>query len=164
MDFLTAPWRSSYIHGEPEKKRLCFSDLLDEPDESQSLVLCRGRSSFAVLNRFPYSTAHTMVLPYKVTGDLCELSQQELGDLMAMSQDVVRAIREVFQPDAFNVGFNLGAAAGAGIPGHLHLHIVPRWQGDHNFMTVLGQTRVSPHEVATVWGKLHPLLTGTPPA
>lgn len=154
MAFLHAPWRSHYLTGAGGNRDSIFEEIIRSNEDDANGVILRSKSCLAVLNRFPYNTAHVMVLPYKITGDLLELSAQELAEMMGMCQRVVAAVQAEFKPHGFNVGFNLGAAAGAGIPGHLHLHIVPRWEGDHNFMTVLSGTRVNPNDLAEVQRRL----------
>jgi ATP adenylyltransferase len=150
MDVLHAPWRSVYVTDEKTRHPDVFGEIIRSADDEANLVLVRGRTCLAVLNKYPYSTGHTMVIPYRQTGDLAELSDQEMLEMMQTTQAVIRALRAEFNPDGFNVGFNLGGAAGAGIGDHLHQHVVPRWRGDHNFMTVLAQTRVHPNELVEV--------------
>ena len=128
----------------------------------ETLTLARGERTFALLNRFPYTSGHTMVAPVAHVADLCELDAATLADLMGLVQRVVRAVRQVYQPHGFNVGFNLGEAAGAGIADHLHLHVVPRWRGDTNFMAVTADVRVLPEDLSVTRAKLRraPEVTG----
>lgn len=154
MEWLQAPWRTEYLTQKGEDKRWIFQEIIQSNEDEKNLVLLRGKSGLALLNKFPYSTAHAMVVPYRVTGNWTDLAADEMAELMALSQRVVKVIEQEFKPDGLNLGVNLGAAAGAGIENHLHLHIVPRWLGDHNFMTVIGATRVHPNELSEVWRRL----------
>jgi ATP adenylyltransferase len=115
------------------------------------LVLARGKTCFALLNLYPYNTAHLMVVPYRATGDLDELDEAELLELMTMLRRMKQAVTAALHPQGFNVGINIGAAAGAGIAEHLHVHLVPRWRGDANFMTTTAETRVHPSDLAQVY-------------
>ena len=132
---LWAPWRIEYIQG--EKSNRC---IFCEPDPEH--VIERGEHCFTILNAYPYAPGHVMVAPYKHVGQLEELSDEELLEVMRLARHVVGAQRAAMTPDGFNVGFNLGKVAGAGVADHLHLHVVPRWNGDNNFMPVLGDTHV----------------------
>jgi ATP adenylyltransferase len=154
MEWLHAPWRMSYLTQKGEDRRWVFQEIIQSNDDEKNLILIRAKSCLALLNKFPYSTAHTMIVPYRVIGEWTELDPEEMLDVMTLSQRVVKAIQREFKPDGMNLGVNLGAAAGAGIENHLHLHIVPRWLGDHNFMTVVGSTRVYPSELSEVWQRL----------
>jgi len=132
---LWAPWRVEYIQGE-KSDRCIFCD--PDPDH----VIERGEHCFTILNTYPYAPGHVMVAPYRHVGELGELSEAELLELMQLARRTVDAQRAAMNPDGFNLGLNLGKVAGAGIADHLHLHVVPRWDGDNNFMPVLGDTRV----------------------
>ena len=134
---LWAPWRIEYITG-PKSDQCIFC----EPDPAH--LVERGERCFALLNAFPYAPGHVMVAPNRHVGDLGDLDDGELLELMQLAQRLVAAQRSTMNPDGFNVGLNLGKVAGAGIADHLHVHVVPRWEGDNNFMPVLGDTRVIP--------------------
>ena len=134
---LWAPWRIEYITG-PKSDQCIFC----EPDPAH--LVERGERCFALLNAFPYAPGHVMVAPNRHVGDLGDLDDGELLEVMQLAQRLVAAQRSTMNPDGFNVGLNLGRVAGAGIADHLHLHVVPRWEGDNNFMPVLGDTRVIP--------------------
>ncbi|RMF12457.1 MAG: HIT domain-containing protein [Candidatus Dadabacteria bacterium] len=140
---LWAPWRMAYIkHGKPEHQEgHCF--LCAAPGHD-SLVIWEGDSTFAMLNRFPYNPGHLLIAPKAHRADFENFSADEALELNVGLQICLRALRETMNPQGFNVGMNLGSAAGAGVPEHLHLHIVPRWSGDNNFMPVIGETRVLP--------------------
>ena len=154
MEWLHAPWRMEYLTQKGEEKKWIFQEIIQSNEDEKNLVLIRGKSCLALLNKFPYSTAHTMIVPHRVIGEWADLSETEMSEMMILSQRLVRAIQQEFKPEGMNLGVNLGAAAGAGIENHLHLHIVPRWSGDHNFMTVVGATRVHPNELNEVWRRL----------
>jgi ATP adenylyltransferase len=154
MDVLHAPERSAYVCDPATRHADVFGEIIRSADDVTNLVVARGRTCLAVLNKYPYNTAHTLVVPYRTVADLADLADAELLEMMHLTQRVMAAIRAEFQPQGFNVGFNLGAAAGAGIVEHLHQHVVPRWRDDANFMTVLAGTRVHPHDLADVRTRL----------
>lgn len=154
MDHLWAPWRSRYLAGEAKPAPDIFSQIAASSDDEANFVLFRAKASWSLLNRFPYNSGHLLVLPYRPVASLEELSADETLDFWTTANRMTAALRTAFQPDGFNLGLNLGPAAGAGVPAHLHLHIVPRWQGDANFMTVTAGTRVHPHDLPTVYTRL----------
>ncbi len=156
MQHLFAPWRFAYVSQADSSGGCIFCEAAR--NEADPLTLARGERSFALLNRYPYTSGHTMVAPFSHVGDLAELDADALVDVMRLGQRVVRALRRVYQPHGFNVGFNLGEAAGAGIATHLHLHVVPRWRGDTNFMTVNAEVRVLPEDLAETRAKLRQAL------
>jgi ATP adenylyltransferase len=150
VERLWAPWRLEYIAGErPDGCIFCDKPL--EKDDRANYILRRGVHSFVLLNAFPYNNGHLMIAPYAHLSDLDELPLETLVEMMKLCQDALRALRLAMGPDGFNVGFNLGAAAGAGIKDHLHLHVVPRWAGDTNFMPVLADVRVVPQSLERAW-------------
>lgn len=154
----------AYLEAErdaPDDAACVFCELLSgEGAEGVDRILARDDLAFATLAKFPYNPGHVLVLPTRHTGDLEELSPAENAAITALIQRSVRALREVSAPHAFNVGLNLGREAGAGIPGHLHWHVVPRWSGDTNFMPVIGETRVLPELLADSYAKLKPRFEG----
>ena len=125
-----------------------------EDRDAENLVLERGRACFCLLNLYPYSNGHLMVAPYRHVGDLTELADDEIAEIMTMAREWVRDLQAVARPHGFNLGFNLGTAAGAGVADHLHLHIVPRWGGDTNFMPVVAGVRVIPQSLEALWEAL----------
>jgi ATP adenylyltransferase len=159
LDRLWAGWRTEYIEdvanqetrGEQGDCIMCRLSVLEERDEQ---VIVRDQWSYAVLNAYPYCSGHLMVVPIRHVGELDELTDAELASLTAMMRDATTAVRDAYSADGINVGMNLGRAAGAGVPGHLHVHVVPRWFGDTNFMTAVAHTRVLPESLATTWKKL----------
>ncbi|MGH9615910.1 MAG: HIT family protein [Acidobacteriaceae bacterium] len=185
MDILWTPWRYRYIstvdsavrQGVPPELAAwsgdtgcVFCNLLQasahavaaglppsQADRAANIVL-RGQRCFICLNAFPYNSGHVMILPYSHTGELGKMDDAEAQEMMAMAQRLERVLREVYHPDGINLGMNLGKAAGAGVTGHVHLHMLPRWSGDTNFMTVIGETRVLPEPLDITWERLHQAL------
>ena len=146
MERLWAPWRLDYItRPKPESCIFCEKPLLG--DDRAAYIVHRGEHAFVILNAFPYNNGHVMVAPFAHLADLEELPPDTLHEMMDLAQLCARAIKQVFRPDGLNLGLNLGAAAGAGIKDHLHLHVVPRWHGDTNFMPVIGDVRVIPQSL-----------------
>lgn len=155
MNFLWSPWRMKYIQSQTEKDNNCiFCDLLNQEDGPKNLIVHRGKTVFVILNRFPYTSGHLMVVPYEHQSSFEELDNSTLSDLMQTTSDCMKKLRKLYNPQAFNIGANVGEAAGAGIAEHVHMHIVPRWNGDTNFMSTLGQTRVLPEELEDTYRKL----------
>lgn len=167
---LWAGWRTAYIQrisddadeirpdgsGRSLFERIYAADL----PEADSHILWRGTHCFAVLNAFPYGSGHLMVLPQRAVPDLGDLTTEESTELWEGVQTAVAAIRAAYSPDGVNVGINMGAGAGAGVPDHLHVHCLPRWSGDTNFMTTVGETRVLPEPLSVSWAKLHEAWLG----
>jgi ATP adenylyltransferase len=142
---LWAPWRIEFIRDEKENECfLCDNEQVDPDSREEALIVYRGKTCFVIVNRFPYNSGHMMVAPYRHIGDIEKLTIEERHELMDLSVDCKKVLKAAMCPDAFNVGFNLGHAAGAGLAEHLHMHIVPRWNGDTNFMPVLADTRCVP--------------------
>ena len=158
MDTLHAPWRIDYILApkEPltEGGESLFTRMANSSDDVANLIIARGKSCFAVMNRYPYNGGHVMTVPYKQIADLNGLTPEEITELMLLTRRCQNAIQKAMNPDGFNVGINLGKVAGAGIVEHLHVHIVPRWNGDTNFMPVLGNTSVVPEALEETAEKL----------
>ena len=158
MDFLHAYWRMEYIETPKEEKDVgnLFLNLPKENDDRKNLILIRGKYHYVVMNRYPYNAGHLLVVPYREAADLDDLSDEEQMELMKLIIRSKSMLKAAIEPDGFNIGINLGAEAGAGIPWHLHCHIVPRWRGDTNFMPVIGKTRVLPTALETLWERLKP--------
>ena len=155
MDSLHAPWRIEYILSpKPEMKTGLFARIAQSSDDEANLVVARDRTCFALLNRYPYNGGHMMVVPYKEAADLEGLTDEEVADLWKLVRRCINALKAVMKPDGFNVGINLGRVAGAGILEHLHIHIVPRWTGDTNFMPVIAGTSVVPDALLAIAAKL----------
>ena len=138
----------------PAQAACIFCDALGGSDDRRSLILRRGPRAFLILNKYPYASGHVMAALNRHVGSLEETAPEELGQLMELVQAAVRALRSGYEPDGYNVGFNQGRAAGAGVPGHLHVHVVPRWSGDTNFMPVVSDTRVLPESLDTTYERL----------
>lgn len=148
MDRLWTPWRLAYVTDASKAESACiFCAALAAP-EPDPLVVRRGARAFVILNKFPYNNGHLMVVPHRHVARLADLDADELLEMMALAQTAERVLTEVYRPHGFNLGINLGRPAGAGILDHLHLHIVPRWNGDTSFMTVFDETRVLPEELS----------------
>ena len=159
MESLHAPWRIEYILApKPAGAESLFARIAQSSDDEANYVIARGRTCFALLNAYPYTGGHLMVVPYKQTPDLRGLSDEEMTDLLKLTQRCQNALSKVMKPDGFNIGINLGKIAGAGILGHLHIHVVPRWQGDTNFMPVLAHTTVVPQALRELAGQLRAAL------
>jgi ATP adenylyltransferase len=159
MDRLWSPWRMAFVSGEAGSSGdsgCIFCDHLAEGDDEKAGILHRGPRTFALLNAFPYNTGHLMVAPLRHAGDLGALSPEERAELMELTNRSVAIVREAMKAEGFNVGVNLGRVAGAGVPGHVHVHVVPRWGGDTNFMPVVGDTKVLPEMLAQTYAKLRP--------
>jgi ATP adenylyltransferase len=159
MEPLHAPWRIQYLQApKPASMENLFVSIAQSNDDEAHLVIARDRTCFALLNSYPYAGGHLMVVPYKQVADLNALTDEELTDLMKLTRRCQNALAKVMKPDGFNIGMNLGKAAGAGILGHLHIHIVPRWMGDINFMPMLANTVVVPEALADLAAKLRAVL------
>jgi ATP adenylyltransferase len=154
MDYLWTPWRYQYITHTGEASECVFCAAAQCQDDKASLVVHRGARNFVILNRFPYTSGHIMVVPYEHAATLEELPDETLVDLMRLARASEKSLRSVYRPEGLNLGMNIGRSAGAGIAGHLHLHLLPRWTGDTNFMTVVGETRVLPEDLAVTWERL----------
>lgn len=160
MDHLYTPWRMTYLTEEkgPANDECVFcvkAKYIDEATDQSQWVVARSRFVFVVLNKFPYNNGHVMVIPYEHVPSIENLSAEALTDLMLTVNSTIAVLRKVYNPHGFNVGANLGGAAGAGIAAHVHMHIVPRWSGDTNFLSIVGDTRVIPDLLDETWRKLH---------
>ncbi len=161
MDSLHAPWRIQYILGPKQTDaygRSLFAVIGQSSEDERHHVIARAKVSYAVLNTYPYNAGHTLICPYRQVADLPELTDEEAAEMQVLLRRVEAALRQVMRPDGFNVGLNLGKIAGAGIVEHLHWHIVPRWNGDTNFMPVTGSTAVLPEALADTAAKLRAAL------
>src|SRR5437016_3446678 len=160
MDSLHAPWRIDYIlapkRSDPES---LFTRIAQSNDDEANYVVARERTCFALLNTYPYTGGHLMVVPYKQVQDLNGLTDEELAELLKLTRKCQTALTRVMKPHGFNVGINFGKVAGAGILEHLHVHIVPRWEGDTNFMPVLASTSVVPQALKEIAAQLRTALT-----
>jgi ATP adenylyltransferase len=162
MDRLWRPWRMQYVSSADDDGNCIFCEHLAKEGEEATHVLYRARDVFVVLNAFPYNSGHVMIAPTRHIGELHDLTVSERGRLMEVTALAVDAIREALSAHGFNVGMNLGRVAGAGIPGHLHIHVVPRWGGDTNFMPVVGDTKVLPEMLDDTATRLRPFFSSLP--
>jgi ATP adenylyltransferase len=155
LERLWAGWRTEYVAGAGTEGNCVFCRILSsgEPD-SRTYVLWRGESCFAVLNAYPYTSGHLMVMPFRHVADLEDVNGDEAAELWSGLATAVVALKAAYRPDGINVGANLGRTAGAGVPGHFHLHCLPRWDGDTNFMTTVSETRVLPEALPATWQRL----------
>jgi ATP adenylyltransferase len=156
MDYLWSPWRYHYVSSAGQQSGCIFCEFPRNPADEENLILHRAELNFVLLNRFPYTTGHLMVVPYAHVADLAGTPHEALAEMIALAQRAERALRAEYKPDGFNAGFNIGECAGAGVAGHLHLHVLPRWYADSNFMTVVGETRVLPEDLDATYRKLKP--------
>jgi ATP adenylyltransferase len=157
MNVLWAPWRGAYVMA-PKADGCIFCDALAAGDDRGRLIVHRAPHAFIMLNQFPYNSGHVMVVPYRHAARLDALSEDEAGALVAVTALAVRALEAALAPQGFNIGLNLGRAAGAGVEDHLHVHVVPRWVGDTNFMPVVAATKVLPQHLAETYDRLQEAL------
>ena len=159
-DIMWAPWRMAYIEQEHdhgfEGSRCVFCELPAQQDDARTYVLHRGERAFVIMNLYPYNNGHVMTVPYAHCASLRELDRETAGEMMALAQRAQAVIEDAMHPHGFNVGINQGRAAGAGIADHVHMHVVPRWIGDTNFMPVLGDVRVMPQHLDDTYALLRP--------
>jgi ATP adenylyltransferase len=165
MERLWSPWRLAYVTSSSSKADGCVFCAVTSPGigaagdpERDALVLVHGRDCYVILNLFPYNNGHLMVVPRRHIGSLASATPEELGELMEFTRDAEVALSEAYRPEGINVGINLGRPAGAGILDHVHIHLVPRWTGDTNFMSVVGNTRVLPEEMSETAKRLRPIF------
>ena len=156
MDRLWTPWRFEYIRTADQATSCVFCQVLEDTHDAANLVLCRGKHSFVILNLFPYTSGHLLCVANRHVSFLADADSEELHELIEMSRRCEEALRREYRPDGYNLGFNLGRAAGAGVEHHLHLHVLPRWVGDSNFVSVVGETRVLPEELPVTYKRLLP--------
>jgi len=155
MEPLHAPWRIEYILApKPELAESLFTRIAQSNEDEANYVIARDRTCYAVLNTYPYTGGHLLIVPYRQAAELNGLNDEELTDLLKLTRRCQNALTSVMKPEGFNIGLNLGKVAGAGVLGHLHIHVVPRWQGDTNFMPVLANTVVVPEALRELAAKL----------
>lgn len=156
MDYLWTPWRYQYMAqvSQGNQPECIFCDAVKRNRDEETLIVHRGKNAFVILNRFPYTSGHVMIVPYVHVAELNLCAPAALQEMMELAQKLEGIFRGEYKPDGMNLGMNLGRAAGAGVAGHLHLHMLPRWIGDSNFMTVTGETRVHPEELRTTYERL----------
>ena len=164
MDYLWTPWRYRYITDASKDDRCIFCDALAAGDDSKSLIVFRAAKNFVILNRFPYTTGHVMVVPFAHVAELSGCDAETLAEMMLLARRIQAALAATYHPEGYNIGMNLGRSAGAGVTGHLHLHVLPRWAGDTNFMTSISETRMHPEDLADTFEKLRRALRDAPAA
>ena len=160
MDYLWTPWRYQYMAqaASGQQPECIFCEAVARRKDAETLIVHRGKQAFVILNRFPYTSWHVMIVPYAHVGELNLCDADALGEMMRLAQQVEAVFKGSYKPDGMNLGMNLGRAAGAGVAGHVHLHMLPRWIGDSNFMTVTGETRVHPEDLKTTYDRLSKAL------
>ncbi|HVH87408.1 MAG TPA: HIT domain-containing protein [Terriglobales bacterium] len=157
MDYLWTPWRYAYITGTKEGQECIFCDKKDkknDKDDRRSWIVYRGEHCYICLNAFPYTSGHVMVIPYDHLDELQKLPSDAAREMMDLCRRTETVLRGLYHPDGINLGMNIGAAAGAGVAGHIHMHVLPRWIADANFMTVVAETRVLPEALEVTWQRI----------
>jgi len=159
MDFLWTPWRYAYIVSSNKSLACPFCEAFQRTDDRNTGVVYRGQHCFIIVNTFPYTSGHVMIVPNQHLDELIKLPRETAQEMMALAQRMEGVLREVYQPDGINMGINIGKAAGAGVAGHIHMHVLPRWVADSNFMTVVGETRMLPESLETTYDRLKAKLS-----
>jgi len=154
MKHLWSPWRMKYIQKHEKEDGCVFCNAQAKADSAENLIALRGKYAFVILNLYPYTSGHLMVVPFGHIATLEELDPATRAEMMELASQCMSVLRKVYKPQAFNMGANIGEAAGAGVPGHIHVHIVPRWGGDTNFMSTLGETRVLPESIEDTYHRI----------
>lgn len=154
MDYLWNPWRYRYIAGPRPVTACIFCDIANSTEDEANYVIHRARHNYVVLNRYPYTSGHLMVVPFAHVAGLAEAPEESSVEMMTLMRLAEECLRRVYHPDGLNMGLNIGASAGAGVAGHLHMHVLPRWSGDANFMTTVAETRILPEELSMTYQKL----------
>lgn len=154
MDHLWSPWRYRYLAEARKPEGCIFCNIAASSEDRENLIVHRGICNYVVLNRFPYTSGHLMVIPYEHASSLAGIPAEAAAELMTLTRVAESCLRAVYRPDGINLGMNLGEAAGAGVAAHLHMHVLARWFGDSNFMTTIGETRLVPEELDVTWTRL----------
>jgi ATP adenylyltransferase len=154
MQYLWSPWRMTYIEKHKDEEGCVFCEAQVQPDGPENLIVFRGERAFVILNRYPYTSGHLMIVPYAHHPSLEGLDPESRAESMELVARAIVVLRQVYQPQGFNIGVNIGDAAGAGIKEHVHLHVVPRWTGDTNFMSALARTRVLPEKLEQTYARV----------
>jgi ATP adenylyltransferase len=158
MDHLWTPWRYAYVTGADQKAACIFCEAPKESDQ-KALIVHRGEHCYVILNAYPYTNGHIMVVPFAHLDELDKLPVDAANEMMALTQRMEKVLRSLYRPDGINLGMNIGKAAGAGVAGHIHMHVLPRWVADANFLSVIGETRVLPEELDVTWERTRTELT-----
>jgi ATP adenylyltransferase len=154
MDYLWTPWRYAYIKSADQAETCVFCQKQAENNDEKALIVHRGVHNFVILNAFPYTSGHVMIVPYEHVDRFQKLATHAATEMMTLAQRLEGVLRTLYRPDGINIGMNIGKAAGAGVAGHIHMHVLPRWVADSNFMTTIGETRILPEELATTWSRI----------
>ena len=160
MDHLWSPWRYQYLTAAPVSGECIFCAKAAGTDDAANLVVYRAKHNFALLNLYPYTSGHLMVAPYEHVARLEDATPETVADMMLVVQQAERHLRAIYRPEGLNIGMNIGKAAGAGVAGHIHMHVLPRWVGDANFMTTVGETRILPEDLNVTYDKLARAFAG----
>jgi len=156
MRYCTAPWRQTYVKNSLKQKKCIFCQARKNKNDEEALILYRGQHNFVIINRFPYTTGHLMIAPHRHLADFALAPREVVQESTELIQLVLRILKKCYRPYGFNIGMNLGQPAGAGVAGHFHIHVVPRWPGDSNFMPIIGETRVFCEDLKTTYLRLRP--------
>jgi ATP adenylyltransferase len=154
VDYLWSPWRYQYLTAPRASEGCVFCAILASNQDEENLIVHRAAHNFVVLNKFPYTSGHLMVVPYAHAADLSAITDEAAAEMMALARQAEGHLRSIYRPDGLNIGMNIGESAGAGIAGHIHMHVLPRWHGDANFMTTIAETRVLPEALAMTWRRM----------
>jgi len=154
MDHLWSPWRYQYVSSAPATSECIFCQKAEEHKDAENLVVWRGKHNFVLLNLYPYTSGHLMVAPYQHVALLEDAGAETVTDMMLIARQAEKHLRAVYHPEGLNIGMNIGRAAGAGIAGHIHMHVLPRWTADANFMTTVAETRIIPEDIQVTYQKL----------
>ena len=157
MDYLWTPWRYAFVTGADQKVDCIFCNAPKESDET-ALIVYRGENCYVILNKYPYTNGHVMVVPYAHLDELQKLPTDAAHEMMLLTRKMESVLRSLYRPDGINLGMNIGKAAGAGVAGHIHMHILPRWVADANFVSVIGETRVLPEALEVKWERIRKAL------
>jgi ATP adenylyltransferase len=162
MDYLWTPWRYRYVTAAAKDDGCVFCDAPAANDDARTLIVLRAKFNYIILNRYPYTSGHVLVVPYAHHATPSSYSAETLCEMMQLAIRVQAAMGTLYHPDGYNLGMNIGRAAGAGIASHIHMHVLPRWVGDTNFMTTVGETRVEPEELSVTYERLRGALATSP--
>ncbi len=158
MDYLWTPWRYAYVSATEKTSACVFCEAPKVNDDAKTHIVFRGEHCYVILNAYPYTPGHVMVVPYVHLDELQKLPRDAANEMIGLSQRMETVLRELYHPDGINLGMNIGKAAGAGIAGHIHMHVLPRWVADSNFVSVVGETRVLPETLDVTWAKMRKAL------
>ena len=161
MNHLWSPWRMTYIENAKNEDGCVFCNAQAKADSVENLIIFRGKNAYVILNRYPYTSGHLMVIPFVHKSNLEELDSETRSEMMELTSQCTTILKNIYKTESFNIGINIGEAAGAGVLGHVHIHIVPRWAGDTNFMTSVGETRVLPESLEDTYKKIRAAFSTT---